>query len=230
MRVAILQSCYIPWKGYFDIIGSSDIFVVYDDVQYSKNHWHNRNLIKGKDGSHWLTIPVSKATGSFQNIETVAIAQPFASKHWKTIVQSYARAPFFSALAKQFESLYTQAERMERLSDVNFLFMEAISRMLGFQTKFVWSNSLAPDGTKSDRVLSVCRQLGATSYLSGPSAQSYLDVEAFSEAGVEVRWMDYSDYPQYPQLHGTFSHQVSVIDLLFNTGDQARQFLKTGAT
>ncbi len=229
MRVAILQSCYIPWKGYFDIIGASDIFVLYDDVQYSKNHWHNRNIIKGKDGPHWLTVPVSKASGSFQNIETVTIAQSFAAKHWKTIVQSYARAPFFAALAKQFEDLYAQAERLERLSEVNFLFIEAISRMLGFQTRFIWSNSLAPEGLKSDRVLSICRQLNATSYLSGPSAQSYLDVESFADAGVEVQWMDYAGYPEYPQLHGPFSHQVSVIDLIFNTGERAGQFLKTGA-
>lgn len=228
MRVAILQSCYIPWKGYFDIIGSSDVFVVYDDVQYSKNHWHNRNIIKGKDGPLWLTIPVSRSGGAFPNIETVAVAQSFAPRHWKTIVQCYARAPFFAPLAKQFEDLYAQAERLGRLSEVNFLFIEAISRMLGFRTEFVWSNSLAPEGVKSDRVLSICRQLGATSYLSGPSARSYLDVAAFADAGVEVKWMNYAGYPEYPQLHGAFSHQVSVIDLIFNTGDQARQFLKTG--
>src|SRR5690606_33300555 len=170
MRAAILQSCYIPWKGYFDIIASSDVFVVYDDVQYSKNHWHNRNIIKTKNGPHWLTIPVGKSGGSVQNIETVEIAQPFALKHWKTIVQSYARAPCFNAHAPQFEELYVRAGTMTRLSDVNFLFIEAISIMLGLETQFVWSRSLSPEGSKSDRVLDICQKLGATTYLSGPSA------------------------------------------------------------
>lgn len=227
MRVAILQSCYIPWRGYFDIIGLAEIFVIYDDVQYRKNHWHNRNIVKGANGLSWLTVPVSKASGSFQNIDTVEIAQSFSRKHWKTIEQSYAKSYHFNKYAPYFESLYAQADNMRRISDVNFLFLESISRMLGFDTRFVWSSSLGMSGESSDRVLAICKALGATSYLSGPAAQSYLQVDKFADAGIDVEWMDYSGYPEYPQLHGAFEHQVSIIDLILNTGDQARSFMKS---
>lgn len=227
MRVAILQSCYIPWKGYFDIIGNCEIFVIYDDVQYSKNHWHNRNIIKGPNGPHWLTIPVSKSDGAFRNIDRTEIASPFSSKHWNTIEQFYQKSRYFDMISSHLEPLYARVEGMPLLSEVNFTFIEAISTLLGFDTKFVWSNTLKSEGVKSDRVLSICESLGATSYLSGPSAKSYLQTEKFAEAGIEVEWMDYSGYPEYPQLHGPFDHQVSIIDLLFNAGDQASIFMKS---
>ncbi len=227
MRVAILQSCYIPWKGYFDIIGQADIFVVYDDVQYRKNHWHNRNKIRGPNGPQWLTIPVSKSLGSFHSIDTTEIARPFAETHWKTIEQFYSRSRHFQRTSQFLAPLFERCADMRLLSQVNFMFMEAIAGELGFTTKFVWSNSLATQGAKSDRVLSICETLGASRYLSGPAARSYLQVDKFAEVGIEVEWMDYSGYPEYPQMHDPFDHQVSIIDLLFNTGGQAAEFMKS---
>lgn len=225
-RVAILQSCYIPWKGYFDIIGSADIFVIYDDVQYSKNHWHNRNLIKTHSGTQWLTIPVSKGEGAFLPIDEVRISQSFAEKHWRAIEQSYARAPFLSHYKPMFENLYERASDMRSLSEVNYLFMEAITRFLGFNTRFVRSRTLASRGGQTERLVNICSELGATSYITGPSAADYMEQDRFAEAGIAIEWMDYAGYPVYKQLHGPFAHSVSILDLLFNTGPEAHKFMK----
>jgi len=225
-RIAILQSCYIPWKGYFDIIGSVDVFVVYDDVQYSKNHWHNRNLIKTPAGPIWLTIPVSRADGAFQPIEKVTISQPFAAKHWRTIKQNYARAPFMAEWGPILEALYAEAAEMTLLTEINLLFMQAISRQLGFDTRFVHSRDLQAGGGQTERLVGICQELGATSYLSGPAAASYIDKSQFDTRGIALDWMDYSDYPEYQQAHGDFTHTVSIIDLLLNMGPQTRACMK----
>lgn len=227
MRVAILQSCYIPWKGYFDIIGSVDVFVIYDDVQYSKNHWHNRNRIKTQQGPLWLTVPVSKAEGAHQNIEDVRLPQPFARKHWQTISQAYAKAAHFQTYAAKLEALYREAEAFTSLSELNVHFMKAISRELGLAPKFIHSSEIDAPGEKTGRLLTICRALNATHYLSGPSAKAYLETDKFEAAGIAVEWMDYSGYPEYPQIHGPFDHAVSIVDLLMNTGPDARNFMKS---
>jgi hypothetical protein len=226
-KVAILQSCYIPWKGYFDIIGSVDIFVVYDDVQYSKNHWHNRNLVKTQHGPKWLSIPISKAAGGFVNIEDIQISQPFAAKHAQTISQAYSRAPYFKSEWPRLEALYGSADAMVSLSAINLLFLKDISDRLGFTTRFISSADLDAPGSKTDRLLAICQRLNATHYLSGPSAQSYLDNDKMAQAGISVEWMNYSGYPVYPQLHGAFEPAVSIIDLLFNVGPEVRDYMKS---
>lgn len=226
-RIAILQSCYIPWKGYFDIIGSVDVFVVYDDVQYSKNHWHNRNLIKTQHGTKWLTIPVSKEGSGFANIDSMRVAAPFADKHAQSIGQAYAKAPHFKDFWPWIEELYAAAAPMASLSEINVLFLKAISAKLGFSTRFVSSADIDAGGIKTDRLLAICQQLGGSHYLSGPSAQSYLDVGKMADAGITVEWMDYSGYPPYPQLHGAFEPAVSILDLFFNVGPGARACMKS---
>jgi hypothetical protein len=226
-RAAILQSCYIPWKGYFDIIGMVDVFVIYDDVQYSKNHWHNRNLIKTQHGLKWLTVPVSKTDGAHQTIDRMRVAGAFAQKHWETINQAYARAPFYGLYRDKFAALYREAADLERLSALNELFLKAISAELGFETEFVWSSELAVPEGRTERLVEICRKVGATTYLSGPSAASYLETTQFDAAGIGVEWMDYTGYPQYQQLHGGFEHGVSIIDLLMNAGPEARRFMKS---
>ena len=228
-RVAILQSAYIPWKGYFDIIGSVDRFVIYDDVQYSKNHWHNRNLIKTKSGTQWLTIPVSKGGSSFQAIDQVVIAQPFVQKHWRSIEHSYRRAPFFETYRAWLAGLYEAVGELDHLSAINRLFLEAICERLDIKTQFVTASEMGINGGQTERLVDICRALGATTYLTGPSAQSYLDVGMFDAAGIAVEWMDYADYPEYGQMHGPFDHAVTILDLLLNVGPEARAYMKSPA-
>jgi hypothetical protein len=224
--VAILQSCYIPWKGYFDLIGSVDIFVVYDDVQYSKNHWHNRNQIKTQHGLKWLTIPVSKAGSTFPMIDQVKVAEPFSKKHWVSLSQAYAKAPFFKSYAPRIEALFECVDKMEKLSEINVFLLRDLSSLLGFKTRFVMSSDLKAGGRKTDRVLAICQELNAGCYLSGPSAKDYFEGKKFDAAGIAYRWMDYSDYPAYPQVHGEFAGAVTILDLLFHTGSEARHYMK----
>jgi WbqC-like protein family len=228
--VAIVQSSYIPWKGYFDMINLVDEFVLLDEVQYTKRDWRNRNKIKTKDGELWLSVPVQVKGRYHQRIDETVIAEDgWADKHWRTISQAYAKAPHYGDYAERLEGLYARAGELERLSDVNRLFIEALSRLLGIDTKLSWSSDYQAGDGKSERLLDICLQAGADEYLSGPAAKSYLDEELFASQGVTVRWMDYDGYPEYQQPHPPFSHQVSVVDLLFSTGADAPRYMKSFA-
>jgi hypothetical protein len=228
-KIAILQSCYLPWKGYFDIIGSVDVFVVYDDVQFRKNHWHNRNLIKTHQGMRWLSVPVSKPEGIQTAIRDIRLAGRFAEKHWRSIEQAYARAAAFDRYGPALKSLFEAADGLDHLTPLNLMFIKAITKILGFNTEFVMAEALNIAGCRTERLVGICKALGATSYLSGPAAKTYLDLTEFDRAGVTVEWMDYSDYPSYGQLHGNFVHEVSIVDLLLNAGAKAIDFMKAEA-
>lgn len=227
--VSAIQSCYVPWRGYFDFLGSSDIFIVYDDAQYSKNHWHNRNYIKMPDGKKWMTIPVSKKMGSFIPIDEVEIAKPFAQSHLSMIRQAYGSAPEAGTMMPLVERWYEEANSFTTLSEVNVHFMKRIAGFLGFSPEYVHSRSLGLSGAKTDRLLQALIKVGATDYISGPSASSYLEEEKFQEAGIRLHYMDYSGYPAYPQQFGNFDPQVSTLDLLFNVGDRSVDFMKSSA-
>lgn len=228
-RIAILQSNYIPWKGYFDILGSVDEFVVYDEVQYTKNDWRNRNVIKASKGPLWLTIPV-RHTGRFgQTIDSTEVSDPrWTKKHWQTLVTYYSKAPYFGSVGEVLEETYRQCQGEKYLSAVNLRFIRVVAALLGITTPIVSSRDIPGGGDRNERLLDICLSAGADSYLSGPAARGYLDEAKFSGAGVTVNWMDYSGYPEYPQLHGApFIHEVSVLDLLLCVGpEQARHFMR----
>ncbi len=225
-KVAILQSNYIPWKGYFDIIGSVDAFILYDDMQYTKNDWRNRNKIKTQNGLQWLSIPVRQES-LHQKINETKITDPkWNINHWRSISQSYAKAPFFKVYKERFEALFLEA-KSEYISDINRHFIEAINAMLGITTKIYDSREFVLAEGKSERLLALCQELGATTYLSGPAACDYLDEKIFTEVGINVEWMDYSGYREYHQLFPPFEHGVSVIDLILNEGENAKNFLKS---
>jgi hypothetical protein len=229
-RVAAVQSSYIPWRGYFDIVGLVDEFILLDEVQYTKRDWRNRNRVKTAQGPLWLTIPVQVKGRYHQRIDEVRIADGgWAERHWQTLRQSYAQATSFDAVAEQIAALYEQAAELERLSDVNRLFLEGLCPLLAIDTKLSWSTDYASEGAKTERLVSLCEQAGADEYVSGPAAKAYLDEGEFAERGVAVRWMDYEGYPEYPQLHPPFEPAVSIVDLLFNTGSEAPRYMKHGA-
>ena len=225
-RVAIIQSSYIPWRGLFGIIDRVDAFVLYDDMQFAKRHWHNRNQIKTATGPQWLTIPVETKGRFEQAIEDVTVSAPWADTHWQGIRHAYARAPFFGDYAPRIETLYAQADAMTHLSAINHLFLAGLCPLLDITTPLHWSREFQAEGRKTDRLVSLCRATGATRYLSGPSARDYIEPEKFTEASIALEWMDYAGYREYPQLHGAFEPQVSVLDLLFNTGPQAPDYIR----
>jgi len=225
-RIAIVQSNYIPWKGYFDLIRFCDEFVLYDDVQYTRRDWRNRNLIKTPHGLHWLTIPVEVKGRYLQRIRDTRVSDPgWGRKHWAVLRHNYAKAPFFQRYRECLEALYL-APSPEYLSEINRIFLEAIAPELGIRTPISFSGDYELAEGRSERLLGICRAARADVYLSGPAARGYLDEGLFAAAGIRVEWMDYSGYAQYPQLFGAFEHGVSVLDLLFNAGPDAWKYMK----
>lgn len=225
-HVAIVQSSYIPWKGYFDLIRAVDEFILLDDVQFTKRDWRSRNRIKTQDGLAWLTVPVHSKGKSAQLIQEARISDPgWAARHWQMIQRAYARAPFFEHHAGAFAPLYA-CPVSDRLSIVNHSLIAVIARALGIRTPLKWSSDYQPRGGRNQRLIDLCIKSGATDYLSGPSARAYLDERAFARAGITVRFADYHGYPEYPQLHPPFAHAVSVLDLLFCTGPRALEYMK----
>jgi hypothetical protein len=226
-KIAIIQSNYIPWKGYFDIIGSVDEFVILDDVQYTRRDWRNRNIIYGETGSKWLTIPVETKGRYSQKIsETRVAGSDWADKHWLTVQQFYSKADFFNDYSESFRQAWHQASNLEYLSDINRLFIRLINNILGITTTITGSDTFDQPQNKNERLISICRQTRATHYLTGEAARSYLDPERFKTEGIEVEWADYSRYRQYKQLHNPFLHEVSIIDLIFNEGSDSINFLQ----
>lgn len=225
-RVAMIQSSYIPWKGYFDIINSVDEFLLYDHVQYTRRDWRSRNQIKTSQGLQWLTIPIQVKHKSTQRICDAETSEPgWNEKHWKTIEQNYSRAECFAEYREQFRELYLGL-RETRLSQINWRFITAICQILGITTPIRWSMDFDVEGDATEQVVAYCRRLGATTYISGPRARAYIDAGCFERAGIRLEYFDYEGYPTYRQLYGEFRHQVSVIDLLFNEGRSAPQFMK----
>lgn len=219
--VAIVQSNYIPWKGYLDLIAYVDEFILYDDAQYTRRDWRNRNRIKTPQGLHWLTIPV-KVKGRYHQCikDTVVSDTKWNDRHWLTLAHHYAQAQFFQAYRDQLEELYRGC-RERYLSLINHRFLTALTRWLGIDTRITCSMDYQLTGDRTERLLCLCQQAGATEYVSGPAARAYLDESLFGEAGVNVSWMSYEGYPEYHQLHPPFEHKVSVLDLLLHTGAEA---------
>jgi hypothetical protein len=226
--VAIVQSNYVPWKGYFDLIHLADEFVLLEDVQFTRRDWRNRNRIKTPQGPIWLTIPVEVKGRYHQTIRETKIAElGWADRHLSSLRHSYARAPHFRELEPLLESIYADASAESNLSAVNRVFIDAVCALLAIDSKISTSADFAFADDPTERLVTICRQAGASRYLSGPSASAYLDEERFRREGIDVAYMSYEGYPEYPQLHPPFEHAVSILDLLLHTGSDARSFLKS---
>jgi hypothetical protein len=225
VRCAIVQPSYIPWRGYFDLIRRVDLFVFYDDVQYDRRGWRNRNRIKTPQGTRWLTIPVHARGVQTEGVPIHRIRT--AGEHWprehlRALRRAYAAAPHFADYEEWLERVYAAPPAL--LADFTIALTQDVAGLLDIETRFVRSSELGASGTKTERLLDVLRKVGATHYLSGPSARAYLDEEQFASAGVALEWMEYR-YPDYPQLYAPFDPYVSILDLLFMTGRRAGEFL-----
>lgn len=222
-RVAILQSNYIPWKGYFDMIAAVDEFILYDDMQFTKNDWRNRNQIKTPQGVQWISIPVGQNIN--RRIRDVVVNGRWHEKHWKSLEANYRRADFFDEISDWLKPLYLD-RRYTNLSQVNRSFIEAICNYLHIGTKLStsWDYNLI-DG-RTERLADLCTQAGGTEYVSGPAARNYIDEAVFTARGIKVTWFDYTNYPEYPQLWGGFVHGVSILDLLFNCGRGSSNYMR----
>lgn len=228
-KVAISQSNYIPWKGYFDFIASVDEFIIYDDMQYTRRDWRNRNTIKTHQGVKWLTIPVETKGKFSQTIrETKAVGSEWANLHWKTIESNYKKATHYEAVASWLRPAYIN-QQLLALSDINRFFIQKICAYLGIETLIKNSWDYQVQGDRSERLANICQEAGGTCYVSSPAARAYLEHKPFVKNGIRVEWFNYENYPAYPQLWGAFVHEVSIIDLLLNCGENSRQYMKTKA-
>lgn len=219
MKAAIIQSNYIPWKGYFDIIHEVDVFVFLEDVQYTKNDWRNRNKIKTPKGTEWITVPV--IGGIHQKIFQVKIdnSKKWIEKHKKTIHANYAASEHYDSYKEDILKIHNK--KFETISELNIYAIKLICRLLDIETKILTSQELGAQGKKDDKVIDICHSIGADHYISGPAAKDYIVKEKFEKAGIVLEYKDYSGYPEYKQLWGDFNHYVSVIDLIFNCGEKA---------
>ncbi|MBU0519803.1 WbqC family protein [bacterium] len=225
--LAVIQSFYIPWKGYFDIINSVDQFILFDDMQYTKRSWINRNQIKTPQGLHWLTIPVQVKGRCQQSIKDTRIVNAdWSLNHWETIQRNYTQAAHFKQYKEIFEALYSSCADTY-ISQINLRFIKTICAILNISTPISWSTNYSLLPGKTERLVDLCEQVGADVYLTGPAAQNYIQEELFREAGIELRYMDYTGYPEYPQAYPPFVHEVSILDLLFNTGRAAPSYMKS---
>lgn len=225
-NVIITQSNYIPWKGYFDAISISDEFVVYDDMQYTKRDWRNRNLIKTQQGLKWLTIPVEVKGNFFQKINETKIADKNWNKqHWDILKQAYSKSKKYSETKDFVENLYRSIS-FDYLTDVNVHFITEICAYLKIDINLKMSSDFVLNEERSQRLLDICLELNATDYYSGPAAKAYMDEKIFEEAKIGVHYLDYSNYLEYEQLNPPFEHGVSILDLIFNEGEDSYKFLK----
>lgn len=226
-KVAIIQSNYIPWKGYFDLIRMVDEFILYDDMQFTRRDWRNRNLIKTPQGLKWLTIPV-KVKGKFEQkiMDTEIEDFRWANNHWQTFRLFYSKSPHFKDFEPVFEQAFRESKEISHLSQVNFHFISLICTLLKITTKLSWSSDYTLVDGKTERLVGLCQAAGADHYLSGPSAMNYIDGSLFQKAGIGLEFIDYSGYPEYSQLYGKFEPGVTILDLIFNEGPNAVKFMK----
>jgi len=226
-KVAIVQSNYIPWKGYFDLIHMVDEFILFDDMQYTRRDWRNRNKVKTANGLSWLTIPVEVKGKYYQKINETVINDPtWKQSHWQTIQHNYQKAKYFREYSEIFKEMYLNANET-LLSQINHRCITLICRILEINTKISWSMDYQNVDGKTERLVSLCQQAGATEYISGPAARDYIDGQLFEAAGIKLSYIDYSGYSEYTQLYPPFEHGVSVIDLILNEGPDAPKYMQS---
>lgn len=196
-------------------------------MQYTRRDWRNRNRIKTAQGIKWLTIPVKVKNQYYQKIKDTVVSDPkWNIKHWKTICHNYSKAQFFHEYKDFFEELYLGLNE-QYLSQINYKLLAVICEILGIDTKISWSMDYQLKEGKSEKLFHLCKQAGAIEYISGPSAKGYIDEKLFRSESIALRYMDYSDYPEYNQLYPPFEHTVSIIDLIFNEGNNAPKYLRS---
>ncbi|MGN7613865.1 WbqC family protein [Magnetococcales bacterium HHB-1] len=220
--LAVLQPGYLPWLGYFDQLARADFFIHYDDVQFDKHGWRNRNRIKGPDGPQWLTVPVHHKGRHGQKILDVEINNQikWGQKHSRSLELCYSKAPFRDTYLPQIKEILQHP--WKQLIDLDLTLIEALAQFLNINTPTYRASELNISGSQSERLLKICQHFGVTTYLSGDSAKNYLDLALFASHQIEVVWQSYQ-HPEYTQQFGAFHAHLSVVDLLFNEGPESQK-------
>ena len=224
--IVITQSNYIPWKGFFDGLAQIDEFIVYDDMQYTRRDWRNRNRIKTTKGLEWLSIPVNVKGRYLQKInETVVVDDSWKQSHLQKIKTNYSNAAQYEKVFEWMQNVYDSCDE-EYLTAINVHFIKAICEKLNINITILDSREFELTGDKTEKLVSICQQTSATAYFTGPAAKDYMDEKLFEDSGVQLNYFDYSGYPEYPQQFEGFEHGVSILDLFFNVGFDVKEYMK----
>lgn len=215
MILSMNQPCYIPWYGFVERVGMSDIHVIGDDKQFVKTEIQTRNRIRTKDGVRWLTVPV-KGHSTGLKIKDVELADTqWNTKHKDILRVAYKKAPFFQIHWQKYETILSQDWRY--LSDLNVAIQNQLVQDFGFKTKMVLGSELQVEGTKGEYLFNLCKELDADVYVTTAKAKAYLPEDKFERAGIKIAYHIYDEEP-YPQLHPGFEPFMSAMDRLFCTG------------
>lgn len=216
--VIITQSNYIPWKGYFSSMRKAKYFVVYDEMQYTKRDWRNRNILITEKGPRWITIPIEVKGKYYQKISEAQVSNlHWGTDHWNFIKNNYGRAKYFKEYKSVFEELYLNPIS-KYLSEINVAFINKILLLLNIKIEIISSSEFNLVGNRTEKLVNICKELGASKYLTGPSAKNYMDENIFEKEQIKVEYYDFSGYPEYKQQWDKFDHSVSILDMFFNLG------------
>lgn len=229
MKAVVLQPTYLPWMGYFGMMDLADVFVFYDDVQFVKQSWQQRNRIKSSDGKWiWLSVHILQKFG--QNINEVQIVDTFdwRKKHWASINQLYGKAPHFEKYRDDLEDIYKREWKF--LSELNIFIITRMCELFGIKVPVLLRSSALGEltGKSTERLLLILEKIGADTYIGNPGSKEYIEVDRFKEKGMDLYWYEYQ-HPVYPQIRGEFVPYLSAIDLLFNTGELSCQYIREGS-
>lgn len=229
MIVAAHQLHYLPWLRYFHKMAGCDTFVILDNIQFNKNGWQNRNKIKTPAGESILTVPVRHRFQQLLSEVEIDSQQAWQRKHWKSIEGAYRKAPFFKEHEPFFRKVYEK--KWQRLNDLNHEMLTYLLKALGIRTPILRSSELPLKGEATERLISLCKAVGARAYLTGAyAAEVYLDSERFKREGIELAFQEWKS-PEYLQLYPEAGHlpDLSIIDLLFNCGPRSLAILSEGS-
>lgn len=224
MRIGILQPGYLPWLGFFEQVYSSDVFVIYDDVQYDKHGWRNRNRIKSANGIQWITVPVLTSGMNKPLIKDVLIDNrtSWQKKHLNALTINYGKAEYFKDYIGIFEEIY--ARRWDFLLELNVEITAKILSAIGLQREIKFSSKLDVHGDRIQRLIDICKLFNGTVFYEGAAGQNYIDEATFNSEGIALEYQKY-EHPIYRQLYGEFIPYLSVVDLLFNEGSKSLQII-----
>ena len=225
MRVTIHQPQFLPWLGYLDKIDRADLFILLDTVQFKKNEWQNRNRIRTANGWQWLTVPVLHHFGQRVQEVTINPAAAWREQHLRALEMHYARAPFRDRYLPALQEIYAQG--WTKLSELNVVVIRWLLQAYGIGTPLRCASGMVAREEPTDRLIDICRVVGATQYLAGPGADGYMDKPRFEASGVELEIQEFR-HPSYRQVYEPFEPNLSAIDLLFCMGPEALSHLRGG--
>ena len=224
--IIITQSNYIPWKGFFRGMINATHFVYYDEMQYTKRDWRNRNILISEGGPKWITIPVKTKGNFFQKISDVYVSdKEWGKNHWNFIENNYKSSPFFETYKNIFQPLYLNPVS-ENLSEINLSFIKVILSLLEIDIKIISSKEFKLKGDKTEKLLNICKELNADNYITGSAAKNYINSDLFESNSININYLNYNDFKEYKQNWNGFDHNVSILDMFFNLGYDTIKHLK----